>query len=352
MNLIDIYISEVGKDLPRKNREDIETEIRSALEDMLEERSRETGKAVDDEMIFEVLKEYGAPEKVAASYHPERYLIGPKLFPGYLTVIRIVLPIIVVFALIGAGTALAEINPTGDVATAIANAIGEAIAGFFSAALSALGSITLIFAILQWTIPNLQQKERVWDAHSLLKVYPPDRIKIGDAIMEIVGAAAGLVIFNFYPQIVGVSYSNLSGWTHVQVLSDAFFTYLPALNILWLLIIMFNIFLLRRGSWNSTMRWLSLGVQALTIGMAAALFAGPALIAVSAEALTQGGMSLTNAEQLVELLNQLVRVVLVMTIVFGGWKAIKILFRLLGRETPPTFISHNSPSEKNQGRRK
>jgi hypothetical protein len=47
-----------------------------------------------------------------------------------------------------------------------------------------------------------------------------------------------------------------------------------------------------------------------------------------------------------------VRVVLVMTIVFGGWKAIKILFRLLGREIPPTFISHNSPSKKDQGRRK
>jgi uncharacterized protein (UPF0216 family) len=39
MNLIDKYITEVGKHLPRKNRADIEAEIRSTLEDMLEERS-------------------------------------------------------------------------------------------------------------------------------------------------------------------------------------------------------------------------------------------------------------------------------------------------------------------------
>ena len=149
MNLIDTYISEVGKDLPKKNRADIEAEIRSALEDMLEERSRKTGQAVDDELIFKVLNDYGAPEKVAASYQPERYLIGPKLFPGYLTVIRIVLPIVAIFALIGAVTALGQVDTGGSsLADTIARAVGEAIAGFFSAAVSALGSITLIFAIL------------------------------------------------------------------------------------------------------------------------------------------------------------------------------------------------------------
>jgi len=35
MNLIDKYIAEVGKHLPRKQRADIEAEIRSTLEDML-----------------------------------------------------------------------------------------------------------------------------------------------------------------------------------------------------------------------------------------------------------------------------------------------------------------------------
>ena len=43
MNLIDKYIAEVGKYLPRKSRADIEAEIRSTLEDMLEERTQASG---------------------------------------------------------------------------------------------------------------------------------------------------------------------------------------------------------------------------------------------------------------------------------------------------------------------
>ena len=67
-NLIDNYVSEIGRRLPRQTRNDIEAEIRSTLQDMLDERSQKAGKPVDEEMTLEVLKAYGAPEKVAASY--------------------------------------------------------------------------------------------------------------------------------------------------------------------------------------------------------------------------------------------------------------------------------------------
>ncbi len=79
MNLLDAYITEVGRRLPAKNRADIEAEIRSAIQDMLDEKSQATGKPVDEAMTLEVLKAYGDPEKVAASYRGERYLIGPRL---------------------------------------------------------------------------------------------------------------------------------------------------------------------------------------------------------------------------------------------------------------------------------
>ena len=40
MNMIDQYIFEVGENLPEKLRADLEKEIRSLIEDTLEERSR------------------------------------------------------------------------------------------------------------------------------------------------------------------------------------------------------------------------------------------------------------------------------------------------------------------------
>jgi hypothetical protein len=42
MNLLDRYVAEVGKHLPRGTRTDIEAELRSTLQDMREDRSRET----------------------------------------------------------------------------------------------------------------------------------------------------------------------------------------------------------------------------------------------------------------------------------------------------------------------
>ena len=53
MSLINRYIAEVGRHLPEKDRSDIEAEIRSMIEDMLDER-RERGqnaKAADDKVI-------------------------------------------------------------------------------------------------------------------------------------------------------------------------------------------------------------------------------------------------------------------------------------------------------------
>ncbi len=88
--LLDRYVIEVGKHLPRKNRVDIEREIRSSLEDMLEDRSKESGQPVDDALILDLLRGYGAPETVAATYLPERYLIGPRLYPFFSMVVKIV----------------------------------------------------------------------------------------------------------------------------------------------------------------------------------------------------------------------------------------------------------------------
>ena len=51
-----------------------------------------------------VLVEYGAPEKVAATYPNQNYLIGPRMYPIFELVTRIVL--IVLFAVTLAGLGL------------------------------------------------------------------------------------------------------------------------------------------------------------------------------------------------------------------------------------------------------
>jgi hypothetical protein len=76
MELIERYLNETGKYLPRKNREDILAEIKSYLEDTLDERT--DGKPTAEDVVT-LLKESGSPRKMAASYAPEgQYLVGPS----------------------------------------------------------------------------------------------------------------------------------------------------------------------------------------------------------------------------------------------------------------------------------
>ena len=90
MKLIDLYVAEVGRRLPVKQRDDIQKELRSAIEDAVDDAARAQGRPADEAMAADVLRRYGAPEKAAASYLPPRYLIGPELFPAYLQVLGVV----------------------------------------------------------------------------------------------------------------------------------------------------------------------------------------------------------------------------------------------------------------------
>src|SRR5512142_1884314 len=103
MELIDLYVAEVGQNLPAKGRADLEAEIRSLIEDTVEGRSQAEGRPADDAMVAQVLKEFGSPAKMAASYLPPRYLIGPRFYPAFLLVMRILLTLIGVVSLVKLG---------------------------------------------------------------------------------------------------------------------------------------------------------------------------------------------------------------------------------------------------------
>ncbi len=352
LDLIDRYIAEVGKDLPRKNRLDIEAEILTAIEDMLAERSRKNGKPVDEEMTIEVLKEYGAPRKVAASYHPERYVIGPRLYSSFLTVVQVILPIVAAVSLVKLGISLGQIKLTFENAF---EAIFLDLAELIGTAFTALGGIMVLFAIVQWALPEFKEKDGEWDPHKLPSVTPRNRIDIGGTILEIFGAGLGLVIFNFFPQLVNIGYhANGSWWIGFiaveadsawssTILSEAFFGYLPALTILWVLTILLDAALLSRGRWETWSRWSVFGVKVVTIALAGIMLAGPALVEINAEALIAAGFpDPLAARLLVNFVQQSAILALIITIIASLFTAIRLLIRLTGRNLPSTLekIAH------------
>jgi hypothetical protein len=339
-NLIDTYVSEVGRRLPRKTRADIEAEIRSILQDMLDERSQNTGKPADEEMTLEILKAYGAPEKVAANYMGDRYLIGPRLYPIFMLVLRIVLLITGILAAIGLGIAISQTvgNPQGAVETIL-----KATANFGTSVITALGNIVLIFAILEWALFRAGEKvevkslqaEKVWDPHTLTRITTPNQVKMGETIVEIVGCFAAIVIFNFYPQIIGFTPSLNSifengTWSSVNfipVLSAAFFYYVPFLTLVWALTVILDIVLLRMGYWNILSRVFAIGLKIISIFIAGAMLAGPSLIAITMSTLTTAIGDAEGARILMTMITQGVHLALWLAIIGGSIDIIRMIYR-------------------------
>ncbi len=342
MNLLDLYVSEVGSHLPAKTRADIETELRSLLEDMLEERAKTSGKPVDDELTLQVLQEYGSPEKVAASYRGERYLVGPKLYPTYIKVLQIVLPIIGILSLVGLGLSLlpmdAIIGPgvEGAIKEGVASfleVIGEAISGFFGSMISALGVITLIFALLERFATDLTSDSEKWESKSLLKLTPPDKIKPVELIVEIFFCGLGILVFNFFPQVVGYTpslnaliESGSLDVTFVPLLSETFFLYVPYLTIIWVLTILLNSILFSRGRWETWSRGISIAVGAMGFAITVVMLLGPSLIAAPVN--LEGFSFFDGSNVFQSMLNLSVRLALVISLVVEGLEIIQTLVKL------------------------
>lgn len=89
MELIERYIYAVSRRLPVSQRADIEQELRTLIEDMIQERCH--GEA-GQEQIMALLKELGDPAYLAGQYREEqKYLIGPQLYDAYTLAMRIFL---------------------------------------------------------------------------------------------------------------------------------------------------------------------------------------------------------------------------------------------------------------------
>jgi hypothetical protein len=326
MNLIDRYVTEVGKRLPRKNRLDIEAELRSTLEDMLEDRSQQTGRPADEALVTELLQEYGAPKKVASTYQTHPYLIGPHMFPMYTLVLKIALfavtlglTIATIVSVVSSGLSSPELLKT----------LGEFAASLVGALINVFGNVTLVFAILERFVPATEFEElEKWTPDELTKEPDSSHVSMSEMIFSIVFTAAALIIFNFYPQIVGIWNIENGEWIQIAGLSEAFFRYLPWINLSGVLTIALDIWLLRQNSWKAATRWMYIGLQVVSIGIATAMLRGPSLLNLYPSTLDADVGSI-----LTKVFGIMIPVVLVIVIVVAIVEVVKQIWQLVKKET-------------------
>jgi hypothetical protein len=328
MNLIDKYVAEVGKYLPRKGRADIEREIRSTLLDMLEERNQAAPDAEREAAVVALLKEYGEPRQVAESYVGPRYLIGPRLYPTFELIVKIVMAAVLGAGLLGYGVSASVTRSFAG--TEFFSFLGQFWVGLLGGLISAFGNIVIVFAILERVLParELERGEKEeWNPADLAKEPDPDEVKMSEAIATIIFTVAGLLIFNLYPNLVGFFFNTDGQWTYVPILSKAFFTYLPWINLLGLAQILFNLYQLRQRVWTLFSRLFNIALEVASIALAVVMLRGPSLIDLSAGKLA-GTPLAEAADVLAKVMGFVPGLVLVIVIIVSGIEVAQMAYRL------------------------
>jgi hypothetical protein len=165
MELLDRYLHAVKSGLPKAQQADIAAELEVDLRSQIEDKEAELGRPLHEEELVAILRKRGHPMSVAGSYLPQRYLIGPALYPIY----RLVLQIVVIWVLVPVFVLI--VGPIAVVTAA--HPSKELIKTLWDLAMSAVftvGVVTVVFAIMERRPAEYSKSFVKWDPRRLPRV--------------------------------------------------------------------------------------------------------------------------------------------------------------------------------------
>lgn len=274
MSLIDRYVYAVTRHLPEKQKSDIERELKTLIDDMLEQHQQD---GTNDDNIKKVLYELGDPSKLADNYRDsKRYLIGPQNFDNYLFVLKIVLS--AVFLGITIATMVGSIF---GIQAGIGGIFASYLATLFSALFQGFAWVTISFAIAEYKGIKLEDAKKGKDGWSLseLPELPQKGAEIsrGETIFSILFSTLFISILFFAPHVFAAYINNGSG----EVITIPVFNIEGLRQLSVMLIALFVLEVIKEaiklyfGRWNLRLAIL-LAVISLVLGsISLAIFANP-----------------------------------------------------------------------------
>jgi len=240
MELIERYVNEVGRRLPRRQRDEVRRELRSALLDAVEGSAGEA----NEEKVVAALERLGPPEAVAASYRPaDQYLIGPDLYPDFQRVLGIVATVLLsllvgVFAL----TLLAGRTEGAELGSRLLGFVGT----LFNVLWVAFAVVVLIFAGLQRLEVEPDRGNRKWDPRRLPAVRDVDVAGRGELAFGIVAAGTFLALLHVFKDAIGIVVKPGGE----LLLNDVLVRYVPWVSAALVLSMALHACLFWRGRWE------------------------------------------------------------------------------------------------------
>ena len=352
MDLIERYIQDVSRRLPRRLRADVEKELRSSLHDALDARAANAGdraeSAAPDDQVVELLRKFGPPAQLATSYRSAPgFLVGPELYPAFLKTMKIVTIVIVgiVAASVVAG-AIGEPNPLFEIAK------GLALSNLFSEIIEAMGWVVLVFWIIQLATSGSRMTagggvlgtphasdptSTSWDPHSLPKHDDPDRIGRTGLMVEIAIMIALVVLLAVFPGAVGATVSTNDERHWVALMGPGFLAGRGLLYVGFMCTVALNMILLRHNRWTIPTRMFDLVISGVFIAAVLPMVTGGNVVANNPAGLAANGWSPSAAESLSKevfpFLDKILRGVFACVIIGIAWSVVTRVVTLIKRAT-------------------
>ncbi|WP_121610748.1 HAAS signaling domain-containing protein [Mesobacillus foraminis] len=258
MNLIEVYIQEVTRRLPEKNREDIALELRSTIGDMLPDDYGE-------EDVKAALAKLGSPISLAAGYSDRpMHLIGPRYFDVYVTLLKMILPIAAVISVIsmiaqyfiGYGGNEAALN----VALSL---LGQGIWTVIEVSVQVFFWLTIVFAVIERTDQGKDQQPltsslQKWTPEDLKNIsYVPEKKAISKCYVfgSLMWTAIWATLYFYADHLVGVYKGGRDGLEFVAATfnQEVLLGYWPIVVMVIGLEIALSLYQLIKGQWTKRM---------------------------------------------------------------------------------------------------
>jgi len=265
-DLIDRYLYAVNDELPRAQRGDITRELRTLIEDKLEERSHGHAQTAGAALIAVVLEEIGEPAAVARRYDIRpQYLVGPRYYPVFLRIVKAGLAVVAVSVVLT--TLLSSAPGSGGAAPKISLATLALMVGcYIQIAIELFACVVLVLAIFERIQSRRPRPARPWHARDLPAVprAQEDRVYAPTLAVGICLVCFVLWMVNAIPQWIGVIMVR-DGSAPEFVPLNAFGVQLPLFAInLWLTAgLGLNLIVLGQRRWTPLTRWLEVAVGLL-----------------------------------------------------------------------------------------
>lgn len=224
MELLERYLNQIKKYLPLKDKEDTIKELRSLILEEFDSRIDDTNK---EEILYDIIKEYGYPVEVAARYRNTDPLISSVLRPFFYMALKIIsaavsggMMIGTIVGYIGDNESFKLIDLLLEMAYAIPSIINALILGY--------GFVFLIFVLIEkYGKEEFKNEIPTFEPESLPSV-PKDvfKISIFEHVFSIFAFVVFLYLLNYTEGLISITLDNIK----YPLLNENFDNLLPFIN--------------------------------------------------------------------------------------------------------------------------